>query len=355
MSAASSPPVVIEGAGALCSVGRGLPQVYASVRAGMGRSARSPVHDRFLEPITMALFPDEELAPLVEPLTPLALTARQRRMLRLSGDPLREAMAALPPGSPPPALFLGLPEARPGQGVPAAALIGHLATQAEVVLDAPNSQAFPRGRAGALLALEAALAHLARGRAEWAIAGGVDTYLDLVLLADLDEEQRILGPRVADGFVPGEGAAFVLLTCSRRVVRSGAKIQVIGAASAVDPGHRYSDKPARGEGLAAALAKLDKAQPRHGPIATIYAGFNGESFGAKEWGVARLRHGDSFAQTAQMEHPADCFGDAGAATGALLLALAQADLGRGARSGPALVFVSSDREDRACALLDFLR
>jgi 3-oxoacyl-[acyl-carrier-protein] synthase-1 len=147
-----------------------------------------------------------------------------------------------------------------------------------------------------------------------------------------------------------------VLSSSRRAVRAGGKVQVLGAASAADPGHRYSDKPARGEGLALALEKLEKVLPRPpGPIATIYAGFNGESFGAKEWGVARLRHGDSFAQTAQMEHPADCFGDAGAATGALLLALAQADLGRGARSGPALVFVSSDREDRACALLDFLR
>jgi len=329
--------------------------VYASVRAGIGRSSRSTVHDRFVEPITMALFPDEELEPLAEPLGPLGLTARQRRILRLSVAPLREAMAALPAGTAAPALFLGLPEARPGQRVPATGLVGHLCTQAEVALDVQNSQVFPKGRAGALLALEAALAYLAKGRAEWALVGGVDTYLDLGLLAELDQEQRILGPRVADGFVPGEGAAFLVLTSSRKAVRAGGKVQILGAASAVDPGHRYSDKPARGEGLASALEKLAKALPRPpGPITTIYAGFNGESFGAKEWGVARLRHSDSFAQVARMEHPADCFGDTGSATGALLLALAQAGLSRRAMSGPALIFASSDREDRACALLDLL-
>ena len=47
------------------------------------------------------------------------------------------------------------------------------------------------------------------------IVGGVDTYLDLRLLATLDAEQRILGPRVMDGFIPGEGAAFYRLVRRR--------------------------------------------------------------------------------------------------------------------------------------------
>jgi len=52
-----------------------------------------------------------------------------------------------------------------------------------------------------------------------------------------------------------------------------------------------------------------------------------------------------------IDHPADKYGDAGAATGAILMALAAKSLASGARSGPALVWAASDREPRACAIL----
>ena len=87
------------------------------------------------------------------------------------------------------------------------------------------------------------------------------------------------------------------------------------------------------------------------PIATTFAGFNGESFDAKLWGVARLRHNDFFSPGMVIEHPADKFGDAGAAMGAMLVALAAKSLTSGTRSGPALVWAASDREPRACAVM----
>jgi 3-oxoacyl-[acyl-carrier-protein] synthase-1 len=52
-----------------------------------------------------------------------------------------------------------------------------------------------------------------------------------------------------------------------------------------------------------------------------------------------------------IEHPADKYGDTGAATGAILTALAATALLDGSRNGPALVWAASDREPRACALL----
>jgi 3-oxoacyl-[acyl-carrier-protein] synthase I len=79
-------------------------------------------------------------------------------------------------------------------------------------------------------------------------------------------------------------------------------------------------------------------RPTPAPVATTFAGFNGESFDAKMWGVAYLRHKDLFAPAMGIEHPADKFGDAGAAMGAILVALAAESLGRGTRRGPALVW-----------------
>jgi 3-oxoacyl-[acyl-carrier-protein] synthase-1 len=132
----------------------------------------------------------------------------------------------------------------------------------------------------------------------------------------------------------------------------GGRVVVNGAASAMDSGHRYGTDPARGEGLAMALQQLrQRLDPPPAPVETTFAGFNGESFDAKLWGVAHLRHNDFFSPTMVIEHPADKFGDAGAAMGAILIALAAKSLTTGTRSGPALVWAASDLEPRACAVV----
>ena len=291
MSPRSEAPI-IQGAGALCAVGRGVKQVYASVRAGIGRVSASSALDRRHEPINMALFPADVLEPLAEPLAATALTDRGRRMVRLAGSPLREAVADLPEGSGPLPLFLGLPEPHPGEAPNSALVVlGALGKQAGVALDETRSQVFARGRAAALLALEAGSRFLGERRAESVLVGGVDSYLDLAVLSELDLEGRIHGPTVAHGFVPGEGAAFLLLSAARGGPRQAPCVTVLGVGTARDPGHRYSDQPALGEGLSQAIEKMVAGLPRPpGPIVNTFAGFNGELFGAKEWGVANLRH-----------------------------------------------------------------
>jgi 3-oxoacyl-[acyl-carrier-protein] synthase I len=161
-----------------------------------------------------------------------------------------------------------------------------------------------------------------------------------------------------DGFIPGEGAAFLLLTHPSRLSNGDAsgiapaRAIVQAAASAADSGHRSGTEPARGEGLAHALATLRaRAGNSSLPVTTTFAGLNGESFDAKLWGVARVRHSDLFAPGMKLEHPTDCFGDPGAALGAILLALAATAIASGQRQAPALVWATSDGESRACALL----
>jgi 3-oxoacyl-[acyl-carrier-protein] synthase-1 len=334
----------------LCAIGSGTEQVWAAARAGIARIGSSHVMDRHFEPISMGLVPEAALGVLAPEIEKLPLPSRARRMLRLAAPSLAAVAATLEGPVP---LFLGLPE------LPAAETpwINHVPAYLQkltgVAIDRERSVMLPTGRAAALMALERALALLDTGAASTAIVGGVDTYLDLRLLATLDSEQRILGTRVMDGFIPGEGSAFFTLSAEQASSSpSGARIIVHAAASSMDPGHRYGEAPARGEGLALAL---DQARQRLGqplaPVATTFAGFNGENFDAKLWGVARLRHNDLFSPAMVMEHPADKFGDAGAATGAILLALAATSLTTGTRSGPALVWAASDREPRACAVL----
>jgi 3-oxoacyl-[acyl-carrier-protein] synthase-1 len=342
---------VIGATNVLCSIGRGTEQAWASARAGIARIGSSHVMDRNFDPIQMGLVPEDALGELVPKIEALPLPPRARRILRLAAPSLKAVAEGLDADVP---VFLGLPALTDSEAPWIRHVPDYLQLLTGVRVDRARSVMVPHGRAAALMALEQALALLQSDPGAAVIVGGVDTYLDLRLLATLDGEQRILGPRVMDGFIPGEGAAFYVLSgADAPSTRSnGARIVLNGAASALDPGHRYGTTPARGEGLAEALQQLrQRLDPPPAPIATTFAGFNGENFDAKLWGVARLRHNDFFSPAMLIEHPADKFGDAGAAMGAILVALAAESLATGTRPGPALVWAASDREPRACAVI----
>lgn len=331
----------------LCAIGNGTDQVWASARAGIAKIASSHVMDRNFEPISMGLVPEDVLPPLNEEIDKLPLPSRARRMLRLA-TPSLQAVAKDLDGPVP--LFIGLPALTPKEAPWIVHVPAYLQKLANVQIDLQHSAIVPHGRAAGLMALELAMNALQSNAVGSVIVGGVDTYLDLRLLGTLDAEERILGPRVMDGFIPGEGAAFVVLSGS--TTGKGSRAVVNGVASSMDEGHRYGTAPAKGEGLANAITQLrQRAGQLPGQIGTTFAGLNGENFDAKTWGVARVRHSDFFSPSMLIEHPADKFGDAGAATGAILLAVAANSLSLGARPGPALVWAASDREPRACAVV----
>jgi len=334
----------------LCSIGSGTDQVWASARAGIGRIASSHVMDRYFEPIQMGLVPEDALGTLVPEIESLPLPSRARRILKLAAPSLRAVAKDLDRPVP---VFIGLPELTHEEAPWLKHVPEYLQRLTGVRVDRERSVVVPRGRAAALMALELAVNVVRTGTAREVIVGGVDSYLDLWLLSTLDAEQRILGPRVMDGFIPAEGAAFFLLSANAPSVHvNESRVVVNAAASAMDAGHRYGGSPARGEGVANALAETrQRMQQPLAPIATTFAGFNGESLDAKLWGVARLRHNDFFSPETVVEHPADKFGDAGAAMGAILVALAAKSLTSGTRPGPALVWAASDGELSACAVV----
>jgi 3-oxoacyl-[acyl-carrier-protein] synthase-1 len=344
--------VFVAGAGAFCPIGYCLPQIWASVRASMSQfGCPGPVDSR-LELIRMAVVAEDDLEPLTNENEALLVSGRVRRAIRLATSALREATADKAFAVPPP-LFLGWPEPESStdEPWPAAILIDAVAKQAELAIDPAASRLFPHGRAAFFFALDEALRFLASGRGSTVVVGGVDTYLDLKLLSQLDADHRILGDAVADGFVPGEGAGFVVLSLLPAAAGASSTL-VLGVGLARDKGHRTGSEPARGEGLSAALdVLLATSSAPAAPVQIAFAGLNGEHFGAKEWGVAQLRHTSLFAPAMQTETPADCFGDLGAATGAVLFALAHAALLGRHRTGPALVWASSDGEERACAIV----
>jgi 3-oxoacyl-[acyl-carrier-protein] synthase-1 len=344
---------VIGASHVLCSIGSGTEQVWAAARAGIGRVVNSHVMDRHFMPIKMGLVPEDALGELNPEIEILPLPSRARRMLRLAAPSFQSVAREI--GHPVP-LFIGLPELSDTEAPWLKHFPSYLQKLTDVPLDRERSVVVPKGRASALLALERALETLQANPSGVVVVGGVDTYLDLRLLATLDAEKRLLGPRVMDGFIPGEGASFYLVSRdSTSKERTGEGVVVHGAASSMDPGHRTGNAPARGEGLALALDTLRQQTSSLPPIGTTFAGFNGENFEAKLWGVARLRHDNYFSKQMLIDHPADKFGDCGAAMGAILISLAAKALATGTRSGPALTWAASDAELRGCAVMSLTR
>jgi 3-oxoacyl-[acyl-carrier-protein] synthase-1 len=181
------------------------------------------------------------------------------------------------------------------------------------------------------------------------LAGAIDTYRDLFVLGTLDAEQRVKSERNHDGFIPGEGAAFLLLASAELVARAG--IPALGRLTRValdeEPGHLYSDTTYRGEGLARTLAQLLSSGDVGAPVAEVFSSMNGESHWAKEWGVGYIRNRSGFLEDVTIQHPADCYGDTGSASGPLLVGLAALGMRDGYRRSPSLVYCSSDRGPRA--------
>ena len=111
----------------------------------------------------------------------------------------------------------------------------------------------------------------------------------------------------------------------------------------------YSDDPYRGDGLNGAFKQAITNRNATG-IHTVYASINGESFWAKELGVAITRNQKALHNDVVIEHPADCFGDTGAAFSAVVLGMLTAG-----SPGVYLVYGSSDGAARAAMCVDVLQ
>ena len=348
-----SEPVAILGVGMMTAVGLSAPETTASVRAATMLLTETSIHDKHFEPITLAEVPEDGIPPLSASLEDVGLTSREGRMLRLASTPLLECLGALPADKPPPGLMLALPEAETTRALDDQAFVAHLGEQAEGTFDVRWSEAGYRGRSGGVRAIGRALDWLDSGRVEFVLAGGVDTYRDTYVLATLDKDQRLKSSSNLDGFIPGEGAGFLLL--ARHEVAADAGIPVIASVSPIsvgsEPGHLHSDEPYRGDGLAGTLANLVQSGVLSEPIREVYSSMNGESHWAKEWGVAVIRNGSALSEDHGMHHPADCFGDTGAACVPLMVGMAALEIRDGFGRSPALVYGSSDREERGALVV----
>ena len=338
------------------AVGDSAAMTAASVRAGINRYSDIEITTKLGAPMKMALIPEGVLPKAHKRLARAKrLNLAQTNMLRMADMALKETLDMAGIEGPLP-LFLAVSENFPPDCERAADnFLEDLFLQTGASFDKERSQLFRTGRAGGIIALEAAIVALIQGNYDCALVGGVDSFYNYLVLEALDKEDRLLSDGVMDGFVPGEGGGMLLLATEQAVDSYGLSplVTISLPGIAVEPGYRYSEQPYRGDGLAEAFNRALENCPDN-TIQTVFASLNGENFGAKEYGVAVLRNKERLAQGFRLEHPADCFGDIGAAFAPVLLGIACIGMNKGFIKGPSLVYCSSDGEWRgACCVTPY--
>lgn len=349
----TKPAIVVVSVGAVSPIGLSMAETAASARARVARLREIEWRDRRFQPFIVGAVPEDGLPELESALSNLYLQYREARMLRLAHVALDEVLLPVTEYATPIPLLLALPEHHTTKPLDPKVFLTRLARQTHANIDLPRSVAVPNGRAAGLMAFQRATEILETNQAEFVLIGGVDSLIDLYVLGTLDMHGRIRNEVNSDGFSPSEGAAFLLLTLASTAAKQGLPplATILGSAIGQEAGHIYAQEPYLGDGLAATFSTLFTKAPPPSPIACVYASFNGERYWGKEFGVARLRNSAAFVPDHQMEHPAECFGDMGAAHGAMLAVLAVHGIMKNYRPAPCLVYASSDYGGRAAVLL----
>ena len=334
----------------MTSVGLSAPETAASVRATTMRFTEIDWRDHRFEPFTIAEVIEEGLPDLSDRLDEeIGLTSREVRMLRLGTLPLYECLRPLASLKRHPGLILALPETTTTIPFDDGKFMKRLSIQTKEAFNLDKSTASFKGRAGGMRAIGHAYTRIQNGEDDFLIAAGLDTYRDLYILGTMDMEKRVKSTAHLDGFIPGEGAGFVLLASRTEAER--AELSPLASITSViedfEEGHLYSKKPYLGNGLARAFQEFFQGNGVHDPIQEVYSSMNGENHWAKEWGVAFMRNQEHFNPQYRIHHPADCFGDTGAACGPILAGLASIGMKQGYRKCPALIYGSSDHGERA--------
>lgn len=353
----SGPRLFLAGIGMVTPVGGNTALTTASVTAGVSAYSASQYRDKRTQRIIMANVPTEVFMSLDADIdSGQHSSAQHERVIRMAIIALNEACSSLDMDCGLP-LALAAPEPfSQNDFVNPAVLTENLANNCRPWIEQQLCRSFHSGRAAGIEALDFAYHYLLGTDNDYLLIGGSDCHRHYSRLDPLDAADRLLSAGAQDGFAPGEGATFLLLTPrpEKALVRNGYIIGIGRPGLAQEPGHFYSDEPYLGEGLDKAF-KLALAGEEEISVERIYSSMNGESYWAKEYGVALLRNRAAFAEDVSVEHPADAYGDLGAATAPSLMALAATELWRRATHNDYLVYSSSDYGLRGAVVLSKIK
>lgn len=332
-------PIEISASGLVTGLGWTAPASCAAIRAGITRNQET----------NFVLGYEPLIGVPVEMSPPLSGREKLLQMSVLAvGECLEELEPELRATVP---VILCLPEeGRPGQSE---AMDGRFLFELRYCLGLEANlltrALVPLGRVSGAQGLIEADALLQAGH-EACVIVGVDSLLTLETLVAYHDLGRLKTESNADGFIPGEAVAAVLV---RRPKASTASLQCLSVGTGLEPAPLGSGEPLRAEGLSRAVRHaLDEAHLQPKDLDFRIADLSGEQYGFKEASLAMTRVMRAPKQRFETWHPAECVGEVGAAIIPLMLAVALAARRRGYAAGARLLcHASSDGPERAAVVL----
>ena len=214
---------------------------------------------------------------------------------------------------------------------------------------------YPAGHAAGLIAISQACQEIANQQIDLAVVCGVDSLLDATYLEELFDQDLLKSELESSGIVPGEaGVALVLESVAhaerRQVVPMAAIRSLAMGMQAADSG----TPAATGEALSECIQTVLKTHAPDGSptISRVIVDLNGQRSRFLEWATVETRCMHALPRGWRIQHPADCFGDTGAAFGTLAIALAANGYSRGYPPvDGTLICCSSARGERAAAAI----
>jgi 3-oxoacyl-[acyl-carrier-protein] synthase I len=202
----------------------------------------------------------------------------------------------------------------------------------------------PRGRVSVGVALMKARQILYESKTPAVLIVGADSLLTSTTLRTLDEQGRLLAPDNSNGFIPGEGAAGLLVTR----VEGDAQFVIEGLGFGMEQSHIDSEAPLRADGLSTAIkASLAEAGREMFDVDYRIADLSGEHYYFKEAALALTRTLHKRKEDMDLWHPAECIGEAGSVIGPAMIAVARAAAGKTYAPGPnVLIHAANDAGER---------
>lgn len=345
---------VIVGLGAQSALGLRWPPTAAAVRAQLSAYARD-------ECLPSCENGEALMVCRIPGLPPRASQRERMQQLGLAAasealEPWLAAEAHAPSRRTELPVVLSVPPERPGLSASdQMALARSLIDALPLPVDRKRCGLAKTGHEAGLSGIELAAREVIAGHAEAYLVGGVESYLDIDALHFIERQGRLKTEARPEGFVPGEGAGFVLI-CDARIARER-KLRVFAEIAhwgrGLEPRSWRGREPTLGQGLTQALqAIFQPPQLTAAKVKFTYSDFNGEPWRAEEWGYAYVRTGAHHGSPLDHRHPAAYWGDLGAASGPMLVGMAALDLTRESSETLALVCGSADlRPERAACLL----
>lgn len=337
-----SAPMAIAGTGLVTSVGLSAPAACAAIRAKIS----NPAETRFADSSGEWILAHQ--VPLQQP------WRGRNRLAKMAAMAIAECLAQVPPadwdGIP---LLLCVAERdRPGRmaGLDDE-LFADIERELEVEFPAAQSLVVPHGRVSVGVALQHARRLLHEQGVDRVLVAAVDSLLSWPTLSTYERGSRLLTASNSNGFMPGEGAAAVLVSREARQQQ----LLCTGIGFAMEPSHIDSEQPLRAEGLGKAIrvALKDAAREMH-ELDFRIADISGEQYYFKEAALALGRVLRVRKEEFDIWHPAECIGETGAVAGLASIVVADAACRKGYAPGHhILLHAANDAGQRAAAIMQF--